>query len=188
MSPKICATINTVVQETHPLEPQAAVEDHKGSSSVPESDVAMNSSPVLDGLPDLQVDTEDDFSDCDVVLITPSLEGTSAGFEDLVAIEELSQSSDSDDEWIAVSPRLQFRRPGSLILSQTGSNASTQTPDATFVAIPPAASLLSPPQTPVMLACQARVSDAESEAGFEEVCYWAEPQAQSLQDEKRGMD
>ena len=190
MSPKISATVhNTVVHETHALELQAHVEDYKASSSVPESDVVIESSPVLDGLPDLQVDTEDDFSDYDAVLVTPSLEGTSSGFEDLVALEEFSQASDSDDEeWIAVSPRLQFRRPGSLPHSQTVSNASTRTSDPTLVAISSTTSLPSPPQTPVMLACQARVSDAESETGFEEVCYWAETQAQSLQNEKRGMD
>lgn len=188
-SPKISATAdNTVVHETHVLRSPPAVEDNEGDTSVPDSDVATNSSPVLHGLPDLQVDTEDDFSDSDVVLVTPSLEGNSSGFEDLVALEEISQASDSDDEWIEVSPRLQFRRPGSLPPSQTGFNASVRTSDPPFVAISPTTSLPSPPQTPVMLAYQARVSDAESETGFEEGFYWAEPQTQPLQNEKRDMD
>ena len=154
-----------------------------------DADVATNASPVVHGLPALQVDIEDDFSDSDAVLVTSSPEGTNFGFEDLVALEEVSQASDSDDEdWIAVSPRLQFRRPGSLPSSPTVSNASARTSGPSFVAISPTTSLPSPPQTPIMLAYQARVSDAESETGFEEVCYWAEPQEQSLQDEKRDMD
>ncbi|KAF2633581.1 hypothetical protein BU25DRAFT_453326 [Macroventuria anomochaeta] len=157
-------SMGTAVGEPHLHAPQTDSKDLKGSLHVTGSEVAAESSQTLQGLSDLYVDVEDDSSDSDAVLATPSSEGSSSGFEDFFGVHEvLHPFASDDDEWVAVSPRLQARRPSSLPSSRTASAVSVQTSNSTSVVAPPTTSLPSPPETPPLSICHAWASDAESE-------------------------
>lgn len=157
-------TVTATVDDPCYKSQQAPTDSHTSSLGPSDAGAAMNVSQASDGLPYLLHDPEDGSSDSDAVLVTPSSESTGSGLEDVFAFEEGSQLSGSEDEeWIAVSRRLPSHRPGSLSSSRTRSVTSVQTSDFDPVVASPTTSLPSPPQTPVMLAYQASVSDAESE-------------------------
>ncbi|KAF1355686.1 hypothetical protein EJ07DRAFT_158316 [Lizonia empirigonia] len=156
--------VSTTVDASRSMSPHEVTQGYKGGPLVADPDAVSDMSSTSDNLPDLQNDLEDSSSDSDVVLISHSPEGTSSVFEDFAMYDGDFPCADSDDdEWIAVSPRLGSRRPGFLPSSWTVSNTSVQMLNSDSVVVSPATFLPSPPQTPCVLAYQARVSDAESE-------------------------
>lgn len=156
--------VSTTDDASRSMSPHEVTRGYKGGPIASDPGAVSDMSSTSDNLPDLQNDLGDSSSDSDVVFISHSPEGSSSTFEDLAMHDGDFPCADSDDdEWIAVSPRLGSRRPGFLPSSWTVSNASVQILDSDSMVISPATFLPSPPQTPYVLAYQAKVSDAESE-------------------------
>jgi hypothetical protein len=141
---------------------QVAAEIYTPKSQEPILNKTIYVSHAPQDLPELLDDIAGDFSEDDAVIVTPSSEGTSSGFEELLIIEAVSPPGFDGDEWVAVTPCLRARRPSSLPPPQTVSNELAQATELP-VATSSLSLLPSPPQTPFMLPHQAGVSDAESE-------------------------
>ncbi|XPS96661.1 hypothetical protein M3J09_005920 [Ascochyta lentis] len=156
-------TGSTTVRESAPISSRAVMEVPATIWRTSNTDVASGGSQAPHNLPDLQDDIENSSSDSGAVLTTPSSELSWSLFEDLMRLDQISQPIDSDDdEWVAVSRCLRGRRPSSLS-SCSASDALVLTPNTVANAASPVVLLPSLPQTPLMLAYQARVSDVESE-------------------------
>jgi hypothetical protein len=129
--------------------------------------------------PEVEDNTESAPSDEDVVMITPTSEGTDFGFqrlmtpspdarfdfEGLEVIEGVPVDSDNDwpdDDWTSVSDRLYSQRPSSSQTTHFVSDASVQTSMPPMIVSLPPVTLLSPPQTPPTRVYQAHVSDVGS--------------------------
>ncbi|KZM26956.1 hypothetical protein ST47_g1880 [Ascochyta rabiei] len=122
----------------------------------------LGDSQLSHNLPDLQDDIESSSSDSDAVLLTPSSESSWSVFEDLMTLNQGSQPIAFDDDgWVAVSSHGQGRRSSSLS-SPSASDTQVLTPDHVTNPTSPVNLLPSLPQTPLMSAYQARVSDIES--------------------------
>lgn len=167
-----CASSTPPISDSGVCTASTAIEDPQskrlidacdGTRMSSDLDVQIDVSQISDSLSCLQPDTEDDSSDSDAVIVTSSLEGSGSGSKAVFVFDEDTRPSASDDEWIAISPRLKSRRPCSVLSSRTTSSTSRQTLSSDHVAQSLNTSLSSPAQVPVMLAYQARVVDAESE-------------------------
>ncbi|UPX14274.1 uncharacterized protein EKO05_0004763 [Ascochyta rabiei] len=144
------------------LFPSLVVEEPTSAWRTSTADVVVGDSQLSHNLPDLQDDIESSSSDSDAVLLTPSSESSWSVFEDLMTLNQGSQPIAFDDDgWVAVSSHGQGRRSSSLS-SPSASDTQVLTPDHVTNPTSPVNLLPSLPQTPLMSAYQARVSDIES--------------------------
>lgn len=151
---------------------EAALEVTSSNPHTPISTTSPVTAYVVGSSFESKNDNDSNFSDNEVVLVTPSTEGGSTRFGDLDVIEGMTIDSD-DEDWSLLSACVPAQQRSASLESWTTLKAFDHPLNAPTVDEP----ALGHPSPPVS---SARVSDDEGEAEWFHLSLWDEPPALSL--------